>query len=534
VADDNSKLTKAEIVRVVATEMPGKLELFHTAARVPMVTFSVAGHRETWPLRSEEFEYQLRRYFWERFELAAPTYIIKELVEILTARALFDGPEHKVFTRVGEQNGEIFIDLCDSDWRVVRITPGGWQLPSESPVKFVRSPGMAPLPVPETGDIAELTPFLNLFEDERILFLDFLLMALNPRGPYPVMVFEGPQGSSKTTLTGIARALIDPSIPPTQAPPREERDLRITAESSWLVALDNLSVVDWRLSDALCRLSTGGGLRIRKHYRNRTEQIFSSIRPVIVNSIESLVTRGDLLDRAVLIRVPPIQQHRPDDEFWGEFNEARPRILGALLSAVAVALSNLDRVTVAQYPRMADFTRWVVAGESGLGLQAGAFLRAYERNRALAHHTALEASSVFEPLLNLVRSIASRSTVNLARPIWNGDVTGLLEALRVQAMQTQNNGDFPRNPKALRAALDRLQPNLMREGIEVVYRGHDPQTRRRLVSIGYRGPATPWPKRPGEYTRDPSEPSPGNDVAASGSKGPKGPKDDGCDEGSAA
>ena len=37
------------------------------------------------------------------------------------------------------------------------------------------------------------------------------------------------------------------------------RDFAIASESSWLVAFDNLSGVQRWLSDALCRLATGGG-----------------------------------------------------------------------------------------------------------------------------------------------------------------------------------------------------------------------------------------------------------------------------------
>ncbi len=45
---------------------------------------------------------------------------------------------------------------------------------------------------------------------------------------------------------------------------------------------------------------------------------------------------------------------------------------------------------------MADFSRWCIAGETGLGLQPGSFVKAYEANRIL--------------IVGSVRSMLRRST----------------------------------------------------------------------------------------------------------------------------
>ncbi len=56
------------------------------------------------------------------------------------------------------------------------------------------------------------------------------------------------------------------------------------------------------------------------------------------------------------------------------FESARPRILGALLDAVVLALKRENHVHAASWPRMADFARWVVAAEPRLPWPAGSFL----------------------------------------------------------------------------------------------------------------------------------------------------------------
>jgi hypothetical protein len=498
------KTTHAELVEKLATELPRHLELFHTHDRTPFVTFTAGDHRETWPIKSEEFEFQIRFQFWRMFGTVPPPRVLKDVIAQLIARALFDGPEKKVFTRIGEQDGAIYLDLGDPQWRLTEITAAGWRLLPDSQVKFLRHPGMTALPVPVPGGgIEELHRFLNLPDDERTLFLSFLLMCFHPLGAYPLLILEGAHGSGKTTLARIARAVVDPSSAPTQSPPREERDLRITAETSWLIVLDNLSRLGWRLSDALCRLSTGGGLRIRKHYRNRSEQIFHSIRPVVINSIEPLVSRGDLLDRSLILRVPTIatEKRQSEAEFWSAFNGALPGILGALLDAAVLALRNVNSVILSKPPRMADFARWAVAGESGLGLAPGAFLRAYEANRTLAHHAALEASPVVGVLVAFMQN----------KNTWRGNLRTLWDSLMAGCAEG-DRPDMPRSVRALRAALDRLHPHLLREGIEVAYRGHDTQTRRRLVSITRRLAKQPK-DRAENHTSNASDTSDGNDAA---------------------
>jgi hypothetical protein len=113
----------------------------------------------------------------------------------------------------------------------------------------------------------------------------------------------------------------------------------IAATNGLVQALDNLSSLpDW-LSDALCRPSTGGGFATRELYTNAEEAIFNTVRPLIINGIEDVVERPDLHDRCLTLVCPyiPPEQRRDEEQFWKDFEITRPRILGALLDAVACA-----------------------------------------------------------------------------------------------------------------------------------------------------------------------------------------------------
>ena len=111
---------------------------------------------------------------------------------------------------------------------------------------------------------------------------------------------SGEQGSAKTVLSKILRALVDPSVAPVRALPREERELFIAANNGHVLAFDNLTGLPPWLSDTLCRLTSGGAFAVRQLYTDQDEVLFAAARPVILNGIEDVITRPDLADRAIL------------------------------------------------------------------------------------------------------------------------------------------------------------------------------------------------------------------------------------------
>src|SRR5262249_43235555 len=154
------------------------------------------------------------------------------------------------------------------------------------------------------------------------------------------------------------------------------RDLAIAGNNSWVIALDNISYLPPWLSDALCRLSTGGGFSTRSLYENGEETIFNAQRPLIINGITELASRSDLMDRCLLVELPTIPEanRRTERELWAAFEQDRPAILGAILDVVSAGLRNLPHVQLGTLPRMADFAAWITACEPALGWKTSSFL----------------------------------------------------------------------------------------------------------------------------------------------------------------
>jgi hypothetical protein len=360
----------------VALPCPAE-SLFHDPNGTAFADLAIDGHRETWPIRSRQFRHCLRRRHYEETGSAASAETIRSALDLLEARAQFDAPERTAHIRVAEHDGRIYLDLADKDWRAVQIGPDGWQVVTSPPVRFRRAAGMLPLPIPQRGGSVEaLAAVLNLpAPDEFVLVVAWLLATLQWGGPYPVLVIAGEQGSAKTVLTKILRALIDPNAAPTRALPREERDLMIAANHGHVIAFDNLSSVPSWVSDALCRLASGGSFAIRQLYTDCDEVLFHAARPAILNGIEDVVCRSDLADRAMFLTLRPIadERRRTERQLWREFEVVRPRILGALLDAAAHGLRRLSRVQLECSPRMADFALWATACETAFW-PAGTFL----------------------------------------------------------------------------------------------------------------------------------------------------------------
>jgi hypothetical protein len=248
-----------------------------------------------------------------------------------------------------------------------------------------------------------------------------------------------------------------------RAEPRDARDLMIAGTNGWIVALDNLSRLPVWLSDAICRLATGGGFSTRELYTDAEEMLFDAQRLTMLNGIEELATRGDLLDRAIVVYLPGIPEdaRRPEAEVWRDLERAQLLILGALLDAVRAALARIATVKLARLPRMADFALWVAAATDALDWNTDGFLQAYAGNRQQAIELALDAALMVTPLRDL---LAARDSA------WQGTASELLHALEEQAPERLRKAPgWPTNGRALSNALRRVAPNLRQTGVDITF-----------------------------------------------------------------
>jgi hypothetical protein len=429
------------------------------------------------PLDSFKLKALLTQRVFAETGMVSPALIDKALM-LLHADAYLSSVIYEPHVRIASEDGIVYLDLANEVRQIVEITADGWSVKTagEVPVRFIVSPLMRELPLPAKGYERSLDKLRNIFslDDESYgLLLGFLLGCFNPAKVYPILGVQGEQGSGKTTLCKCIRALVDPATAPVQSAPSSEQDLMIAASRSFLLCMDNLSGLSPSLSDAFCRLSTGGGFRTRKLYTGRDEEVFSVTRPVVLNGIDDLGTRNDLLDRMIVLHLSPIDtgQRKTTAEIEGEFATALPEILGGLCSAVSTALKDRANTALEEKPRMADFAEWVVSAESALPIPAGSFLDAYKANIVAAAEANVETDPVSLAICDFMREQKS----------WTGSMTELRSKLAATAGHTEIGR---MNPNKLTADLRRATPALNRVGIEVVQTGRkDPVTRRAIWSV---------------------------------------------------
>jgi hypothetical protein len=440
------------------TDEAGDGALFSTGDGVAFADLIVAGHRETWPIRSKQFRYEYIRYLKRQFEQMAGEGLIMALamglslkksavnnaIDEFEIRAIGARTTREVHVRVAAETDAIYIDLADADWHAVRVTAMDWSIVQSPPVRFRRSAGMQPLPFPERGiGLDRLRPFLNVNANDFVLVVAYLLAALRPSGPYPILALIGEQGTAKTTFVRLLRSLIDPSTVPSSALPFSGRDLFIAAHNAHVQAFENVSKLPNPMSDYLCRLATGGGVRTRTLFKDVDETLLRATRPIMLEGIANYIVRADLQDRAIILGLEPLADRKTEAVLQAEFERLRPGLFGALLDHLVTGLRQLPDTRLSGLPRMADFATWAVA----CGLDG--FEQAYAANRQAAIDVALEHDV-------LARAVRALMVENHA---WQGTASELLDLL----------GELSqiRNAKVLSDELNRLAPMLRTIGVDI-------------------------------------------------------------------
>ncbi len=422
----------------------------------------VEGRVECYRLGSDEFRRLLLKWHHEATGCTPQQAVVANVVAMLKARADIKSDVEPVFLRVAPAEAEnaCYLDLSDRGRRAVKITDAGWEIVEHPPVAFWRPPGQRALPVPERGGLIDvLRKYVNVTTAQSALFVVWLTAAIRPVGPYPLLVLTGEQGSGKTTLAEVCRRLIDPHESLPRGLPRSERDLMVAAHNAWLQIYDNTSAITNWQSDALCRLSNGGGFAARSLFSDDRETIINAERPIVLTGIDDFVRRGDLMDRSIFLQLRPISPARRSSRtaFWAAFHRDHPQLLGALLGVVSGGIRYWSEIQLRTLSRMADLDLWGEAVARGLGWPPGTFVDAYQANRRAASEQALEDSPLFIALtgaLEAYRSLHCSAT----------ELLGILNGFRPEHASAA--AGWPKSPWALSTMLRRLAGQLRATGIE--------------------------------------------------------------------
>lgn len=441
-------------------------QLKHDGDRNAVAVIPMPGRQEVWRVYSAGYEEWLRSAYWRAKEAGVAETTMKSALATIAAAGINDGEQIDLHVRAAKDDAGYLIDLCDEHWRVVLVTPRGWQVLDRSPAYFTRTQAMRPLPEPQRGgDIGLLWQHINIPANRRVMVLTWLLDSFRPDTPFPVLELVGEQGSAKSTTQAVLRSLVDPNKVMLRGRPKTVEDIFVAAANNWLVSYENLSGLTAEQQDAFCTLSTGGGFASRQLYTNGEEHVMETKRPVVLNGIAVVATRPDLIDRVIHVDMPtiPPEARKDDADTSAAWERDRPKVLGALLDLFADALRVLPTVALPHKQRMADFERLGEAVARALGFAPGDFQRQYAELVRAGIDRALESNPVAQAL---DKYLAER----LLPWNWQGTAGQLYELLTPHA--GLDRAAWPRSPKGLADQLRRIAPAYRAKGIAITHLGH--------------------------------------------------------------
>lgn len=411
-------------------------------------------------LKSKSFRQFLFSKFYAQ-KIVLSNEKITAMIQALEGRAIFGGPKHELHARIVSKDGAIWYDLGKS---TVHIDESGWRVSDNPPILFRKFTHQLPQVMPQTGgDIFDLCKFVNLHGKEaQLLFLVYTIAAFIPGFPHPILVLHGPQGAGKTTPLRMLKNLIDPSELKTLSAPDGIREFVQQASHHYFLFLDNMSDLPTWLSDALSRACTGDGFSKRELFTDDEDIIYKFERTIGLNGINLVVRKADLLDRSILLELKriPRTERREEREFWQEFEAIKPKILGAIFSAVSKAMQLYPEIHLTSRPRMADFTHWGCAIAVAIGFSQEAFIGAYNDNISKQNDEAIEAS----PTGTAVMVFMSE------REHWQGEPTDLfseLERIAEQMKIDTHSRDWPKGASWVYRKLVPVESNLAENGIRI-------------------------------------------------------------------
>jgi Domain of unknown function (DUF3854) len=439
---------------------------FQTPDRVAYTDIAISGNRHTYAVRSRAFRMWLAGEYFNIEGKGIGSQTMQDTLSTLEAIALYghDSLTREVHLRIAQHEGKIYLDLGTVDWRAIEIDPTGWRTIDDPPVRFWRPDSLRPLPYPiEGGNLAELRELLNVDGAGWTLIITFLLFCFCPNKTYPVLVLSAHRGSGKTVAAETLKSLIDPGKAPLIKLQGDTHKLAVSASRRLLMVYDNVGHISADQSDDLCRIATGFGYSTRTLFSTEEETTFEFARPQIITAIDSLVTRDDLADRVLMVQLGEITEEKrlPQAELTAKFEAARPRILGALLTALSQTLAALPNIKPDKLPRMADYAKFAIASEQALGLKAGKFLEVLDTSRETARAVVIEASPLAEAIVKLVEATPL---------VWKGTASQLLQDLESHTDDaTYRSRFFPKSSNSLSRQLNRLAPDLKAVGIQIVF-----------------------------------------------------------------
>ncbi|MGD1838154.1 MAG: hypothetical protein ACPKPY_08870, partial [Nitrososphaeraceae archaeon] len=388
------------------------VELFIDEYKIPHVAIKINDHTEIISLNNRRFKYLLFK-ICNDYTKKPNTEKIESILNVLKAEAEFSENIKKLNVRVAKTDDfSIYYDLTNSKWESIKITTEGWEVDKKTPVLFKRYNNQQQQEIPAVyhkDDIFDrFIDLLNVKDEKNKLLLKCYMISLFiPELSKPILILHGEQGSAKSTLQELIKMLVDPSVLRTLIFPKDINELIQKLAHNYIAYFDNISNIQYWISDVLCRAVTGSGFSKRELYTDDDDIIYTFKRCTGINGINLGTLKADLLDRSIIIQLERIPKERRKKiaEIWNKFNDLKSELLGYIFHILVKVLQVKKQggITLPDgFNRMADFEEFGEIISRCMGNEENRFLQAYQDNIGIQIDEAIDANPLSTVILQFM------------------------------------------------------------------------------------------------------------------------------------
>jgi hypothetical protein len=403
----------------------------------------IADHDEIIRIESNKFKRFLASLFYgKNGNKVVNAEAITNAIQVIQAKAEYEGQTIPLSLRVAWYNGNIYYDLSNDKWQCVRISQEGWEEVDSTPVpmfvRFNQTPQEDPDKNFEENLFDKFLQLTNLKEDQdRILLKVYIVSLFIPDIPHAMLILHGEKGSAKSTLQTMIKLLVDPAKPTLLTIHSDRSEFIQQLAHNHIAYYDNVKNTPRWLSDEACKAVTGIGQSKRKLYTDDDEIVYEYKRCLGFNGINISLSEPDALDRSMMIELDRIskENRKVESDIMKEFMQLRPQLLGYILGILVKALQIKRTIRLSTLPRMADSALWGEAIARALGYGNLEFIQAYYENIGRQNIEAIEANPLGlaiakffidnqelvgspQEVLDTMETVAAENRININHKLW--------------------------------------------------------------------------------------------------------------------
>lgn len=456
---DRNKETQEEIMLDIVKE----LEIYKANMDYICAKIHINGQDKVINVGSDKFKQWMLLKYNEKTGKIPSSENISKVVNLLKAKGMFLEP-----VEIGQRciviDDTIYYDLANSKAEVVKISKNGWEITTDLECLFDSNTIMKAQVTPvEYDNLNILDKYFRYKDTNHLILQKIALVSLFIENiQRPICVLHGEKGSAKTSTMKLIRNIVDPSSVPTTSLPRTVDDLAVTLSNQYLICFDNIDRISNDISDLLCTAVTGGGYAKRKLYTDSEQQVMYFKKGIVLNGINVVATRPDLLDRCILLELEriPSSERIGENELNKRIEADMPKILGAIFTTISKAMNKYESIKLKDLGRLTDFTRWGYAIAEVSGIGGDVFLKAYLNNQNDSNYEAIQSNPVGEAIIKFMESNRK----------WDGTSTDLLKEL-INVAEKENinvsSSGWPKAANSLSRRLNEIKSNLKDIGIDI-------------------------------------------------------------------